>query len=161
MAAIDDLVREIFGPRLRRHRRLMDLDLTLGQLECLRLIGDLGTPSMSELAAELDLRPSTVTGLVDSLVQRGKVERVEDATDRRIVRVQLTAEGLRERETHREHRRQQLMELLGEVSEEDLRRVYEALRVLQDALLRHSAEKDTPPGGSLALPQAPTEKDPP
>ncbi len=144
MAGIDDLVRGIFGPHLRRRQRPADLELTIGQLECLRLIGCLGEPSMSELAAELQLRPSTVTGLIDSLVRRGKVERVEDAKDRRVVRVHLSEQGRQEREAHREHRRRQLMALLGDLPDEDLSKLHEALGVLHAAAERRRAEESRP-----------------
>lgn len=140
MTAIDDFVRGIFGPHLRRRRRPVDLDLTIGQLECLRLIADLGSPSMSELSEELQLRPSTMTGLIDALVRRGKVERVEDPDDRRVVRVRLTAEGRRERDCHREHLRRQLLDLLGELPDEDLRKLHEALGALHGVAVRRLAE---------------------
>ncbi|MDH7569698.1 MAG: MarR family transcriptional regulator [Armatimonadota bacterium] len=142
MAAIDDFVREIFGPHLRRRRKLVDLDLTLGQLECLRLIGDLGAPSMSELSAELSLRPSSMTGLIDGLVQRGKVERLEDPADRRVVRVRLTEAGRSEREAHRQHLRQHLMELLADLSDEELRRLYEALGALHAVAVRRASQRE-------------------
>lgn len=139
MAGIDDLVRGIFGPSMRRRHKPADLALTIGQLECLRLIGEMGAPSMSELAAEMDLRPSTTTGLIDTLVHRGKVERIEDPKDRRIVRVQLSAQGRRERKAHLEHRRRHLLELLGDLSDDDLAKLHDALNVLHDAALRRRA----------------------
>jgi len=144
MAEIDDLAREAFGPHLRRRHKPADLDLTLGQLECLRLIATLGSPSMSELSAELHLRPSTMTGLIDGLVQRGKVERVEDPHDRRVVRVQLTAVGRRERKAHHEHRRRRLMALLGDLSDADLRKLHEALCAVHAAAERHTEESEEP-----------------
>lgn len=145
MAAIDEFVRGIFGPRLRRRRKLVDLDLTLGQLECLRLIGDLGSPSMSELSAELSLRPSSMTGLIDGLVQRGKVERLEDPADRRVVRVRLTEAGRSEREAHRQHLRQELMELLSDLSDAELERLYEALGALHAAAVRRASQPQEEP----------------
>lgn len=139
MTAIDDLVRELFGPHLRRRQKPADLDLTLGQLECLRWISALGSPSMSELSQELQLRPSTMTGMIDALVQRGKVERVEDPTDRRVVRVRLTEQARRERESHHEHRRRRLLELLGDLRDEELCQLREALGALHAAAARRAA----------------------
>ncbi len=138
MSGIDDLVRGVFGPHLRRRHRLADLDLTMGQMECLRLISQLGSPSMSELAAHLDLRPSTITGLVDGLVQRGKVERCEDAADRRIVRARLTEQGRCERDQHHRCRRRELLGLLGDLADDDLRKLHEALSVLHAAAARRA-----------------------
>lgn len=49
--------------------------------------------SLKPLGAELGLTPPAVSRLVDSLVERGLVERSEDPDDRRIRNVRLTAEG--------------------------------------------------------------------
>ena len=146
MIEIDDFARGVFGPHLRRRHKPVDLDLTLGQLECLRFIAEMGSPSMSELSSELHLRPSTMTGLIDGLVQRGKVERAEDLHDRRVVRVRLTAEGRRERQALCEHRRRRLMALLGDLSDEELNKLHEALAALHAAALRHSAQAAEPHG---------------
>jgi MarR family transcriptional regulator, organic hydroperoxide resistance regulator len=52
-----------------------------------------GSMSMRDLSARLGGHASSATGLTDRLVARGLVERHEDAGDRRVKRVSLTAEG--------------------------------------------------------------------
>lgn len=52
-----------------------------------------GKASPSELAEVLCITGSTVTRLVDQLVDKGHVERIEDPDDRRVRRVALTASG--------------------------------------------------------------------
>lgn len=47
--------------------------------------------TVGELGAALDLSSGAVTGLVDRLVGAGHVERLADPTDRRRVRLQMTA----------------------------------------------------------------------
>ena len=49
--------------------------------------------SLSGLAAALDLDASTLSRTVDGLVRAGLVERAEDASDRRSVRLTLTPAG--------------------------------------------------------------------
>lgn len=49
--------------------------------------------TMSELAARMFLHPSTVSGIVDRLVRRELLTRVEDPLDRRAYRLNLTPEG--------------------------------------------------------------------
>ena len=49
--------------------------------------------SMRELSARLGGHASTATGIADRLAARGLVERHDDAGDRRVKRVGLTAEG--------------------------------------------------------------------
>ncbi|MGQ9729952.1 MAG: MarR family transcriptional regulator [Candidatus Zipacnadales bacterium] len=138
MIAIDDLLRGIFVHHPKRAHKPGDLDLTLGQLDCMRLIDHMGSPSMSELSTALDLQPSTVTGLIDALVERGLVTRQEDPTDRRIVRVRLTNVGRQRKAKHRQAMRRYMMELLGDIADEDLRRIYDALCVLHSAAVRRA-----------------------
>jgi MarR family transcriptional regulator, organic hydroperoxide resistance regulator len=52
-----------------------------------------GGMSMRDLAARLGGHASNATGIADRLAARGLVERREDAEDRRVKRVDLTAEG--------------------------------------------------------------------
>jgi DNA-binding MarR family transcriptional regulator len=57
---------------------------------CIHLLDN---PTMGELSSALLLPFSTATRIVDYLVSRGYVQRLPDITDRRVVRVTLTAEG--------------------------------------------------------------------
>ncbi len=49
--------------------------------------------TMRELTEVLAMPPSSLTGLVDGLVERQTIERFSDPDDRRIVRVRLTQTG--------------------------------------------------------------------
>lgn len=84
---------------LAAHRRLRSRDGrqsgTIGFAH-LRLMGALrheGSMTASGLAVAADLSPATVTEMLDTLVGAGFVERRRDATDRRVVRVDLTPTG--------------------------------------------------------------------
>jgi DNA-binding MarR family transcriptional regulator len=74
---------------------LADEELTVAQLTALHIVDDKGSLYSSELAEELHRSPSAVSRMVEGLVQRGWVMRTEDADDRRIKRLALTAEGHR------------------------------------------------------------------
>jgi len=115
------------------------IDMTVGELKCLRAVGMLGTPSMSELSQALRLQPSTVTGLVDAIVDRDLVERYDDAEDRRVVRVRLTEEGKRLRQRHHRSRRRRLLRLLAEVDDAELEAIRRGLRAMSAAIERHTA----------------------
>ncbi len=144
VTAIDGLLREI----ARAHRKPSqapptDLDVTVGVMHCMRVIERLGNPTMSELAEALRLHPSTVTTLVDALVERRLVERRDDVDDRRIVRVTLTEKGKRRRAKHREAMRARLRELMGDISDEDLRKIHSALTTLRNAAARKAEGQRT------------------
>jgi MarR family multiple antibiotic resistance transcriptional regulator len=139
-AQVEELLRRVFHPHLRPRHKPAELELTLGQLECLHAISHLEAPSMSDLSRELGLPPSSVTGIVDRLVAAGKVQRENDADDRRVVRVVLTAQGRRDRDRHRRLRRERLGRLLAALDDEELRALHAALALVAEAADRASPE---------------------
>ncbi len=73
---------------------LATVDLSLPQYRVLGLL-DESTAVSSDIANRLDVRPPTVTAVVDGLVVRGLVERRAVEGDRRRVSHALTPEGRR------------------------------------------------------------------
>jgi DNA-binding MarR family transcriptional regulator len=67
--------------------------LTVSQSYCLRLLYFQGPRTMSELAAALRVRLSTITGVIDQLEDKGLVERTDHPEDRRSLHVRLTVKG--------------------------------------------------------------------
>jgi DNA-binding MarR family transcriptional regulator len=72
-----------------------DLDLTPAQLHLLLWLGNDGALTMGELARRVAVTEKTITGVVDRLERDHLVQRERDATDRRVVRVRLSARGAR------------------------------------------------------------------
>jgi DNA-binding MarR family transcriptional regulator len=69
--------------------------ITGPQLWAIKTIAD-GAPIMvSEIASRMHLHPATVVGILDRLEARGLARRVRSQEDRRVVRVELTAQGER------------------------------------------------------------------
>ena len=73
---------------------LATVDLSLPQYRVLGLL-DESTAVSSDLANRLDVRPPTITAVVDGLVARGLVERRSVEGDRRRVSHALTGDGRR------------------------------------------------------------------
>jgi len=69
--------------------------ITGPQLWVIKTISLNGKLSLGDLGKEMYLQPSTITGLIDVLEQKGYVARVRDREDRRVVKVQLTPKGQR------------------------------------------------------------------
>jgi DNA-binding MarR family transcriptional regulator len=94
LTALDERLNEL--AKLYQFRSLDDPgygSLTVSQSYCLRILYFRGARTMTELASELDVRLSTMTGIVDQLEAQRLVERVGDPHDRRKLRVSLSAEG--------------------------------------------------------------------
>lgn len=66
----------------------------LAGLRALRVLRDLGTVPISRFAEALEMPRSTATGVVDRLVERGVIERVYEAVDRRMIHIRVTPRGL-------------------------------------------------------------------
>ena len=67
--------------------------ISVSQCHTLETVGEHGTQTMQSLAQHLHLAVSTVTRVVDQLVEKGLVERRTGATDRRVCEVALTPHG--------------------------------------------------------------------
>ncbi|MFD9795084.1 MarR family winged helix-turn-helix transcriptional regulator [Streptomyces sp. NPDC059070] len=77
-----------------REQSLVDFALERTEFDTLhKLAGRGGTATPSQLAADLDLAPASVTGRLDALERRGFVRRTPSTTDRRRVHVELTEPG--------------------------------------------------------------------
>lgn len=63
------------------------------QLNVVKLLGEIGVLSLSELSRRLAAQSSTVTGIVDRMVEAGLVERLQSAKDRRVWQIRLAERG--------------------------------------------------------------------
>ncbi len=68
-------------------------EVTLPQYRALVVLAARGPQGTAELAAALEVNPSTVTRMCDRLVRKGLVRRYRQAGDRRSVRIALTGAG--------------------------------------------------------------------
>ncbi|MFF6777294.1 MarR family winged helix-turn-helix transcriptional regulator [Streptomyces sp. NPDC012637] len=83
-------------------RHLEPVGITPAQSRLLRTVAHYpDPPRMADLAARLEVVPRAVTSLVDGLEAAGRVRRVPDPSNRRVVRIELTDAG---RDTLRELR---------------------------------------------------------
>jgi DNA-binding MarR family transcriptional regulator len=70
-------------------------DITLPQFRALVVLSVRPGLSVSELAAALDIHPTTATRLTDRLVRKRLVRRAEGPVDRRVTELRLAAAGAR------------------------------------------------------------------
>jgi len=107
-------------PRLYRVlRAALDEDPALPSLEQLRVMTriDAGVQNPSALAAARQLRMSAITPLIDALEGRGWVTRGPDPSDRRRVRLALTATGRRAMRAARGQAGTRLRDVLGHATD--------------------------------------------
>lgn len=91
--------------------------------------------TMSELSTELNVPLSTATRIVDGLVKRDMVERVQDRKDRRVVRVKMSRNGRKLYETGTAYTKQRITKLLKDFSAEEQTQLMSLMNKLLDAMM--------------------------
>ena|SRR5207247_228931 len=119
-----------------RHVRREDpaTGLSAARLSALSVLVYGGPRTLGELAAGEQVRPATMTRIVQFLEQDGYVRRKSDPADGRVVRLQATAKGKRVMQHGRQRRVENLAELLGRLSPAEVARVHEAADLVERAL---------------------------
>jgi DNA-binding MarR family transcriptional regulator len=118
----------------------LGLDVTMSQAKCLYVATVRPGIGMSAMADQLGVGLSSISGLVDRLVEHGYLERREDPDDRRQQQLWLTPAGSTAVEHIRELNGELLRSLLDGLSSREL----EALRIGIAALDRESQTIDPP-----------------
>lgn len=93
-----------------------------------------GPHTLGELAAAEQVRPPTMTRIVQGLEAAGLVRRARDREDGRVHRLHATPKGRRVMQRGRERRVTNLAALLGRLSDDDVARVREAAELVERAL---------------------------
>ena len=104
---------------------------TPAQLSALGTLYREGALATGELAERERLKPQSVTRLVAGLVERGLIERVIDANDRRRLLVAVTPEGRRQLARELERRDERLVRQLARLSAHDRALVNAACAVIE------------------------------
>jgi DNA-binding MarR family transcriptional regulator len=133
----DELADRLHSAAIHLLRRLRTEDAASGltgpRLSALSVLVFRGPVTLSELAAAEQVRPPTITRLVQELERAGLVERLPDADDRRVTRVRATTRGRQLLQEGRARRVRRLAADLTRLSRADLdllRRAVERLEMM-------------------------------
>jgi DNA-binding MarR family transcriptional regulator len=116
------------------------------QLSALSVLVFGGPRTLGELAAAEQVRPPTMTRIVQALEDDGLVRRERDRADARIHRLSATTKGRRVMQKARERRIANLAALLGRLPPADVARVQEAAELVERALVEMSPPEGPHPG---------------
>lgn len=89
-----------------------------------------------ELGESLGVSAPTASGLVDRLVEKGLLERVDDATDRRIRRLHITEEGMALTRQLDSLLQRAMVEVIKNMTVEDLEIMRASARAMLSAMER-------------------------
>ena len=117
---LDELVSHSPAQAMHNMRHWPGGRLSLVHLNVLFILEADGPLPMRGLAEAMDVSQASATGIVDRMEQRGLVERQRDDEDRRVVRVAITDEGLQLVASMANERREHLVQMLGEFTDDEL-----------------------------------------
>ena len=123
-ASREEIARRVHSAALHLMRYVRAQDTALGvppaQLSALSVIVFGGKTSLSELARTEQVRPPTMSRIIDALVRDGLVKRETDKKDRRSIIITATEKGTRIMHEGRGRREKRLLELLQPLRREEI-----------------------------------------
>ena len=124
-----------------RDRAWLRVDLTMPQLKTLIYVSNNEGATSGQIATNLGVGLSTITGIVDRLTEQNLVTRREDPRDRRITRIVPTPTGGQLVEELIEYRNEVVTAILSRLRPEELSVVETAFNYLLDAVSRLEQER--------------------
>ena len=118
--------------RVLRMVRTEDAQAGIGpaQLSALSVLVFGGAKTVSELATLEQVRPPTMSRIVEGLAQKKLVQRVDDEADRRTVRVRATAKGEKLMQAGKARRVRALAERFEALSPGDVKTLFTAAQLM-------------------------------
>ena len=137
-ASREEVARRVHSAALHLMRYVRAHDTALGvppaQLSALSVIVFGGKTSLSELAKAEQVRPPTMSRIIDGLVRVGLVKRETDRKDRRSIIITATEKGTRIMHEGRGRREKRLLELLQPLRREEIDLLDRASEILAKEL---------------------------
>ena len=97
---VDSITENLFHVLHLIHRKLLKINLegvnkNISRLHfpIMGMLDEVGTLAISEIGKRLLIPKSQMTFLIDQLISLGLVEKVPDATDKRVINIALTEKG--------------------------------------------------------------------
>jgi DNA-binding MarR family transcriptional regulator len=122
------LVGRFIGYAMRRRA-----SLSLPQLKVLWFISKNPGTSVSSAAEDLAVTKASASDLIDRLVKRGFVRRVEDPQERRKVLLSLTNEGQNQLDEARKFAQESLLDKLNGAEATELEKIIAGLQLVKEA----------------------------
>jgi DNA-binding MarR family transcriptional regulator len=115
---------------------IQELGVTASQGYILLALPEMDSISMNDLSIKMRLANSTMTRMIDQLVQKGMVNREPDSQDRRIVLIRLTGQGLDVRNRLQNTLQDLFSQVLGDLPEGQRDEILHSLEVLNQAIVK-------------------------
>ncbi|WP_367362079.1 MarR family winged helix-turn-helix transcriptional regulator [Mesotoga sp.] len=125
-------------------RDFKKMHVTQSQILVMRVLNQCGDMKVSDISNELDLSNSTVSGIIDRLVEKKIVQRKRSDEDRRIVMISLADEYRQPVKKDLNAFAQKMRKALSTITDEDLDSIIRGLEKLEKILkeLQEARERE-------------------
>lgn len=108
--------------------------VSAAQLNCMLALYEQGPMPLSHIARTIFVKPSTVTGIIDRLEQKGLVTRSRRSPDRRVITIELSPSGEELARNAPPPIQQKIIDGLRSLSPEDAEKILRGLQALTEML---------------------------
>jgi len=98
-------------------------DFTYSEFEVLKFIQNKKDITMKSISDHLHIKPPSVTPVIDSLIKKGILSRIQSARDRRVIYINLTAKGKKFLQKKYKNIHKIIGEIFGKLNEKDKRKL--------------------------------------
>jgi DNA-binding MarR family transcriptional regulator len=111
-------------------------DLSSSHLQILFYLEDMGVQPMTEIGKHLQINKSNLTPLVQKLIDRHLVERIQDNKDRRYVKIGLTKDGFMQLEEQKSKIAENLKIKLSNLKPDEMQRFAVSLAEVKNIMIK-------------------------
>jgi DNA-binding MarR family transcriptional regulator len=140
---IHDRIIKIQGQCLASFEKSPFQELSMSQLNVMRVVRESGELSMSELAEQMAVSPPSASAMVDRLVEKGVLCREHCTQDRRKVVVRISPEAVKKVEEIEQRIMQLFVDLVGKIGSETAQKWCDVLSRVKSALPEEAASRQT------------------
>ncbi len=127
IALLPDLAKAF---RTDEPQEVLHIDISFPEIFVLRQLSSNKEPTMSELGRSISMDLSTLTRMVDKLVEKEFVVRKRDPEDRRMVRVAITAEGRKIISRFEEQKKKKIESILRQMTSQERKDILNIFKTL-------------------------------
>jgi len=122
---------------VRSYERSENSIYTQLQAKAIALLDSQGDLPMHEIARRMQMSKQQLTRFIDTLVQRGALERYSRPTDRRTIYIKVTEEGRQELVRHKEQAMQPHIDLVSKLSDEEAKELFDSAERFCSLIEKH------------------------
>jgi DNA-binding MarR family transcriptional regulator len=109
-------------------------NVSAAQLNCLLVLYEHGSMPLSRIAELIFVKSSTLTGVVDRLEEKGLVQRMRNAKDRRVINIELTPSGKKLAKNAPPPIQKRILDGLERLPQREIDKIIDALTKLSEML---------------------------